>query len=82
MKKGVLYDKECRRIGGEEDRDRFERGEGKQYVFVGIGGIIGEEDGLSGEAISMVRGLMMMGDYENLLKVFDHHFGEFVILYR
>lgn len=25
---------------------------------------------------------MMSGDYENLLKVFDREFGEFVILYR
>ena len=25
---------------------------------------------------------MMSGDYENLVKVFDKHFGEFVTLYR
>lgn len=25
---------------------------------------------------------MMSGDYENLVKVFDKHFGDFVILYR
>jgi hypothetical protein len=25
---------------------------------------------------------MMSGDYENLVKVFDNHFGEFVTLYR
>lgn len=25
---------------------------------------------------------MMAGDYENLVKVFDKHFGNFVILYR
>ena len=24
---------------------------------------------------------MMMGDYDHLLGVFDHHFGEYVILY-
>jgi hypothetical protein len=24
----------------------------------------------------------MSGDYENLIKVFDKHFGEFVTLYR
>jgi len=25
---------------------------------------------------------MMSGDYENLVKVFDNHFGQFVTLYR
>jgi len=44
--KGFLYDQESRRVGGEEDRDRFERREGEQYVFVGDGWVVGEEDGL------------------------------------
>jgi len=34
------------------------------------------------KAIQLVTELMMMGDYENLIKVFDHHFGDFVILYK
>ena len=29
-----------------------------------------------------VRDDMMAGDYENLIKVFDKHFGDFVTLYR
>jgi hypothetical protein len=29
-----------------------------------------------------IRKEMMSGDYENLIKVFDKHFGEFVTLYR
>ena len=29
-----------------------------------------------------IREEMMSGDYENLLKVFDKYFGEFVTLYR
>ena len=59
------------------------RGEcGNAMYLLGLVGTLGDRMGWSGEAISMVRGLMMMGDYENLLKVFDHHFGEFVILYR
>ena len=56
--------------------------EGNAMYLLGLVGSLGKRMGWSGEAISMVRGLMMMGDYENLLKVFDHHFGEFVILYR
>ena len=59
------------------------RGEqGNAMYLLGLVGTLGSRMGWSGEAISMVRGLMMLGDYENLLKVFDHHFGELVILYR
>ena len=29
-----------------------------------------------------IREEMMSGDYENLVKVFDSYFGDFVILYR
>ena len=59
------------------------RGEkGNSMYLLGMVGSLGRRMGWSGEAISMVRGLMMMGDYDDLLRVFDHHFGEFVILYR
>ena len=59
------------------------RGEkGNSMYLLGMVGSLGRRMGWSGEAISMVRGLMMMGDYEDLLKVFDHHFGDHVILYR
>jgi hypothetical protein len=33
-------------------------------------------------AIQLVVELMMMGDYDNLINVFDHHFGDYVILYK
>ena len=59
------------------------RGEhGNAMYLIGLVGTLGSKMGWSGEAISMVKGLMIMGDYENLLKVFDHHFGDLVILYR
>jgi len=29
-----------------------------------------------------IREELMAGDYENLIKVFDKHFGHFVTLYR
>jgi len=59
------------------------RGEkGNSMYLLGMVGSLGKRMGWSGEAVSMVRGLMMMGDYDNLLWVFDHHFGEYVILYR
>ena len=59
------------------------RGEkGNSVYLIGMAGSLGKKMGWSGEAINMVKGLMTMGDYENLLRVFDHHFGEYVILYR
>lgn len=59
------------------------RGEkGNSMYLLGMVGSLGKRMEWSGEAISMVRGLMMMGDYEDLLKVFDYYFGEHVILYR
>ena len=59
------------------------RGEkGNSMYLLGMVGSLGRRMGWSSEAICMVIGLMMMGDYENLLKVFDHHFGDLVILYR
>ena len=59
------------------------RGEkGNAMYLLGMVGSLGKRIGWSGEAISMVRELMMMGDYDHLLEVFDHHFGEYVILYK
>ena len=59
------------------------RGEkGNSMYLLGMVGSLGKRLGWSGEAISMVRELMMMGDYDNLLRVFDYYFGEYVILYR
>lgn len=59
------------------------RGEkGNSMYLLGMVGSLGKRMGWSGEAVEMVRELMTMGDYEDLLRVFDHHFGEYVILYR
>ena len=59
------------------------RGEkGNSMYLLGMVGSLGKRMGWSGEAIEMVRELMTMGDYEDLLKVFDYYFGEHVILYR
>ena len=56
--------------------------EGNAMYLLGMVGMLGKRMGWSEKAISMVRGLMMMGDYDNLLRVFDYHFGDIVILYR
>lgn len=56
--------------------------EGNAYVLIGYAQSLGKKLGWDKKAIKLVVELMMMGDYDNLLKVFDHHFGDYVILYK
>ena len=56
--------------------------EGNAYYLLGYARSLGKELKWSKRAIDIVVTMMMAGDYENLLEVFDHHFGDFVILYR
>jgi|13_taG_2_1085334.scaffolds.fasta_scaffold01096_19 hypothetical protein len=56
--------------------------DGNVFYLIGSVGALGQSLGWCTEAIEMVRGMMMLGDYENALKIFDHHFGDYVILYR
>ena len=53
--------------------------EGNAFVLLGKAGQLAKMLGLDGKAIQTE---MMDGDYENLIKVFDKHFGHFVTLYR
>jgi hypothetical protein len=53
--------------------------DGNAFNLIGTAGRLAEQLGLDKKKI---RSEMMSGDYENLLKVFDKHFGEFVTLYR
>jgi hypothetical protein len=53
--------------------------EGNAFVLLGKAGQLAKMLGLDGKAI---QAEMMTGDYENLIKVFDKHFGHFVTLYR
>lgn len=56
--------------------------EGNAHVLLGYAQSLGKQLGWNKRAISLIIELMMSGDYENLIEVFDHHFGDFVILYR
>ena len=56
--------------------------EGNAHVLIGYAKNLGKQLGWDKRAINLVVELMMLGDYENLVNVFDHHFGDFVILYR
>jgi hypothetical protein len=53
--------------------------DGNAFVLIGTAGNLAKQLGLDSKAI---RTEMMAGDYENLVNVFDKHFGEFVTLYR
>jgi len=48
-------------------------------VLIGKAGNLAKQLGLNSKEI---QAEMMKGDYENLIKVFDKHFGHFVTLYR
>ena len=53
--------------------------DGNAFMLIGKAGNLAKQLGLDGKAI---REEMMKGDYENLVSVFDKHFGHFVTLYR
>jgi hypothetical protein len=53
--------------------------EGNAFVLMGKAKGFARDLGLDGELIVQE---MMLGDYEDLIKTFDHYFGEFVDLYR
>jgi hypothetical protein len=53
--------------------------DGNAFVLIGKASNLAKQLGLDQKAI---RAEMMSGDYENLVKVFDNHFGQFVTLYR
>ena len=53
--------------------------DGNAFVLLGIAKKLCRELGYHFEP---VRDDMISGDYENLIEVFDKHFGDFVTLYR
>lgn len=53
--------------------------DGNAFTLIGIAGNLAKQLYLDKKKI---QSEMMSGDYENLVKVFDSHFGEFVTLYR
>jgi hypothetical protein len=53
--------------------------DGNAFVLIGTAGNLARQLGLDGKAIQKE---MMAGNYENLINVFDKHFGSIVTLYR
>jgi len=53
--------------------------DGNAFFLIGTASNLAKQLGLDRNAI---KEEMMKGDYENLVNVFDKHFGQFVTLYR
>ena len=53
--------------------------DGNAFYLIGAANNLAKQLGLNGAEI---KAEMMKGDYENLVNVFDKHFGHFVTLYR
>jgi hypothetical protein len=53
--------------------------DGNAFVLIGTAKRLARQLGLDGD---MVAEEMMLGDYENLVEVFDKYFGDYVDLYR
>ena len=53
--------------------------DGNAFVLISTAGKLAKQLGLDKDTIQKE---LMAGDYENLIKVFDKHFGHFVTLYR
>jgi hypothetical protein len=56
--------------------------EGNAFYLLGMSDKFAKQLGWSKEQRSKLRVDLTFGDYENLINVFDKHFGEFVILER
>jgi len=59
------------------------RGEdGNAFVLVGKARRYAKDLGYSEEETENLINQMVSSDYENLIQIFDEHFGEYVTLYR
>ncbi len=56
--------------------------DGNAFVLMSYVNTIGRHLGYSSERINAIRKVMMMGDYEGLVKVFDREFGHIVTMWR
>ena len=56
--------------------------DGNAFVLLGKAKSLAKQLGMSGAKAERIVYEMQSGDYENLINVFDKHFGDFVILER
>ena len=55
---------------------------GNAFVLLAYAEDLGRRLGYNRQAMKLITDNMKLGDYDHLLKVFDYHFGDFVILYK
>jgi len=53
--------------------------QGNAYYLLGLAANLAKQVGYDSDEL---RKEMMAGDYDNLVEVFDKHFGSFVVLYK
>jgi hypothetical protein len=56
--------------------------DGNAFALLGTASKLAKQCGYSKEDQNQLLELMKSSDYENLVEVFDDHFGDFVTLYR
>jgi hypothetical protein len=56
--------------------------EGNIHILLAYARKLGYTLGLAEEEVKDVLNEMQSGDYEHLVRVFEEHFGNFVIMYR
>ena len=56
--------------------------DGNAHALMGYVHTFGRQLGYSEERIAAICKVMMMGNYEGLVKVFDREFGHFVTIWR
>jgi hypothetical protein len=55
---------------------------GNAFYLLAQAGVLAEQMGYTQEERDQLQADMTSGDYENLIQVFDKHFGNFVVLER
>jgi|APFre7841882793_1041355.scaffolds.fasta_scaffold32438_4 hypothetical protein len=56
--------------------------EGNAFALMAIANKIGKQLGMHPDERGAINAEMMSGDYDNLIKVMDQHFGDYVIMYK
>ena len=56
--------------------------EGNAFALLAIANKIGKQLGLHPDERGAINAEMMSSDYDNLIKVMEKHFGDFIIMYK
>ena len=56
--------------------------QGNAFALLGLVSHLGKQLNMPKAEMDKIRADMMKSDYENLLKIFDEKFGDYVIMYK